>query len=269
MDSVKSTIFGSQIDGLPSYEIQPGGFLLRFLDSQKDVVQKLYMVHALIEFLIGASIAILSQYTFDNLRLQTPITCILLLSLYGISVIATFKTLSQPITDKMSCILHVICLIQFVIGISMFFLSFEMFLPTLFGVSSTVQPLNLSQFIWFNAYMGTVSALLLACNPSVSFSQTTWIKLIQLACFQMILINLFPFHMYGSIMPEYSPIIYGIIALINNLGVIHMIKKHREIMPRIMSSIGIEFEESGVEIEEGDISWQKAFREYVLALTDF
>ncbi|KAI9350857.1 hypothetical protein BDR26DRAFT_851644 [Obelidium mucronatum] len=117
-----------------------------------------------------------------------------------------------------------------------------MFLPILLNVDRPLENLRIYEYVWFSTYLGSVSTILLAFCPSLNFAKSaTYLKMVQICITQIVLIDLFPFSWVE--MQFYSPYIYGFIALANNIGVCFLVKKHRELVPKVMEVIGMKMEE--------------------------
>ncbi|KAJ3135404.1 hypothetical protein HK100_002721 [Physocladia obscura] len=160
--------------------------VFKFLEAQNELAQKIYMLHTALEFLIGATIAGMSQYTNSNLYFQTPMTCLTLLVLYAAVMGLTASSLYSSNTKK-NYVICAVSLTEFIIAASMFFVSL---------------------------------------------------------------------------------VIFGLIALANNVGMIYLVRKQREVLPEIMDSIGIKMEEENCgegseRILKAGISWSYAVEAYL------
>ncbi|KAJ3013475.1 UNVERIFIED_CONTAM: hypothetical protein HDU68_000652 [Siphonaria sp. JEL0065] len=221
------------------------------------------------EVVVGVSIAGLAQYTQETLDFQTPITCVLLLALYGVVAISTFKSLFNPAINDGRYV-YIVGLAEFIIGLSMFMISLEMFMPIIINVERPMDALHVSDYVWFSTFVGTTSAVLLSLNPSLNLAKNySYFKMLQVCIAQIALIQLFPFSWVE--MQSYSPYIYGLIALTNNIGILILIKKHREILPKVMNAIGMKMEEEGevtFVLNKRSISWDEVVAAYIPVLVE-
>ncbi|ORY46765.1 hypothetical protein BCR33DRAFT_715209 [Rhizoclosmatium globosum] len=225
----------------------------RFYTAQNELIRKVYILHGLLEIIIGVSIAGLSYVTESTLEFQTPATCITLLVLYAITSITTFKSFYAPAIRENST-LFVIALSEFVVGLSLFCISLEMFVPIIFQFERFTPQIHMSNYVWFSAYMGATSAFLLAMNPSITSKKCT--------CLQMVLMTA----AHWMQLPQHAPIIYGAIALTNNIGVIFIVKKYSSVLPKLMDKVGMRMELENSEkivLPPCSVPWEEVMNAYV------
>ncbi|KAJ3295710.1 hypothetical protein HDU79_008558 [Rhizoclosmatium sp. JEL0117] len=235
----------------------------RFYTAQNELIRKVYILHGLLEIIIGVSIASLSYVTESTLEFQTPATCITLLVLYAITSITAFKSFYVPAIRENST-LFVIALSEFVVGLSLFCISLEMFVPIIFQFERFTPQIHMSNYVWFSGYMGATSAFLLAMNPSVTSKKCTCLQMVLMTAAQLVLVDCFPFSWMQ--LPQHAPIIYGAIALTNNIGVIFIVKKYSSVLPKLMDKVGMRMELENSEkivLPPCSVSWEEVMNAYV------